>query len=48
MWNIMKTRIVFSATLLAGISCGAALAGAASKPAKKAPGIDSIETVVVI
>jgi acid phosphatase len=48
MWNIMKTRIIFTATLLAGIFCSAALAGAASKPAKKTPGIDSIETVVVI
>ena len=44
----MKTRIVFSAALLAGIFCGAALAGAASKPAKKALGLDAIETVVVI
>ncbi len=44
----MKARFVFTAMLLAGTCCGAALAGAASKPAKPAARLDAIETIVVI
>ena len=44
----MTKPIPLAAMLVAGTCCGAAIADAASRPAKKPAGIDSIETVVVI
>jgi acid phosphatase len=44
----MTKCIPLAAMLVAGTCCGATSADAASKPAKKTTGIDSIETVVVI
>jgi acid phosphatase len=44
----MTMRTLFTALLMAEIFCNAAVAGAASKPAKKPAGIDQIKTIVVI
>ena len=44
----MTKRSLFTAMLMAEIFCNAAVAGAASRPAKKPAGIDQIKSIVVI